>query len=131
MIIYITSLANITRGGHPKRRNHHRIIARVRSLKNLPGIGEPAIQGNHVATDVLVLLPDTVTYHLLGAGYLRTDSGPCDRQQRSSGSTTGARFLTKLRAPEGSTSQCQPSEAPGFKILLIHGQLFSMQLFPM
>ena len=31
-------------GGHPKIRNHHRIIAPVRSLKNLPGIGEPALQ---------------------------------------------------------------------------------------
>ena len=53
-------------GGHPKRRNHHRIIAPVRSLKNLPGIVEPALQRNHVATDVLVLLADTVTYHLRG-----------------------------------------------------------------
>ena len=53
-------------GGHPKRRNHHKIIAPVRSLKNLPGIGEPALQRNHVATDVLVLLADTVMYHLRG-----------------------------------------------------------------
>ena len=53
-------------GGHPKRRNHHRIIALVRSLKNLPGIGEPTLQRNHVATDVLVLLADTVMYHLRG-----------------------------------------------------------------
>ena len=53
-------------GGHPKIRNHHRIIAPVRSLKNLPGIVEPALQRNHVATDVLVLLADTVTYHLRG-----------------------------------------------------------------
>ena len=53
-------------GGHLKRRNHHMIIARVRSLKNLPGIVESALQRNHVATDVLVLLADTVTYHLRG-----------------------------------------------------------------
>src|SRR3954467_2053660 len=53
-------------GGHPKGRNHHRIIAPVRSLKNLPGILEPALQHNHVATDVLVLLANTVTYHLRG-----------------------------------------------------------------
>ena len=52
--------------GHPKRGNHHRIIARVRSLKNLPGIGEPDVQRNHVTTDVLVLLAETATYHLLG-----------------------------------------------------------------
>ena len=39
----------------------------MRSLKNLPGIGEPALKRNHVATDVLVLLADTVTYHLCGA----------------------------------------------------------------
>ena len=30
------------------------------------GIVEPALQRNHVATDVLVLLADTVTYHLRG-----------------------------------------------------------------
>src|SRR4051812_15675421 len=48
----------------PKGRNHHRIIAPVRSLKNLPGILEPALQRNHVRTDVLVLLANTVTYHL-------------------------------------------------------------------
>lgn len=53
-------------GGHPKRRNHHRIIAPVRSLKNLPGIVEPTLQRNHVAMDVLVLLADMVTYHLHG-----------------------------------------------------------------
>ena len=53
-------------GGHAKIRNHHRIIAPVRSLKNLPGILEPALQRHHVATDVLVLLADTVTYHLRG-----------------------------------------------------------------
>ena len=52
-------------GGHPKRRNHHR-IAPVRSLKNLPGIGELALQRNHVATNVLLLLADTVTYHIHG-----------------------------------------------------------------
>jgi choline dehydrogenase-like flavoprotein len=47
------------------------------------------------------------------AGCLRTKSGPRERHQRSSGSTTGPRvgFLTKLRAPKGSTSQCQPGEA--------------------
>ena len=83
-------------GGHPKRRNHHRIIAPVRSLENLPGIGEPALQRNHVATDVLVLLADTVTYHLRGASSLRTVTGPRDCHQRSFGSTTGW-LLTKLR----------------------------------
>ena len=45
---------------------HHRIIAPMRSLKNLSGIVEPALQRNHVETDVLVLLADTVTYHLRG-----------------------------------------------------------------
>src|SRR3954471_14077811 len=35
-------------------------------LKNLLGILEPALQRNHVATDVLVLLADMVTYHLRG-----------------------------------------------------------------
>jgi hypothetical protein len=53
-------------GGHPKRRNHHKIIAPVRSLKNLAGIVGPGLQRNYVATDVLVLLADTVTYHLRG-----------------------------------------------------------------
>ena len=53
-------------GGNPKIRNHHRIIARVMSLENLPGIGEPGIQRSHVAKDMLVLLPDTATYHLRG-----------------------------------------------------------------
>src|SRR5215216_7143489 len=66
MQIVYYRIIQFTRGGHPKRRNHHRIIAPVRSLKNLPGIGEPDVQRNHVATDVLVLLPDTVTYHLRG-----------------------------------------------------------------
>ena len=71
-IIHIASLINTARtvapdgyrrgGGHPKIRNHHRIIAPVRSLKNLLGI----VERNHVATDVLVLLADTVTYHLRG-----------------------------------------------------------------
>src|SRR3990170_3778694 len=53
-------------GGHPKRRNHHRIIAPMRSLENLPGIGEHVLQRKQVATDVRVLLADTVTYHLRG-----------------------------------------------------------------
>ena len=53
-------------GGHPKIRHHHMIIALVRPLKNLPGIVEPALQRNHVVTDMLVLLLDTVTYHLRG-----------------------------------------------------------------
>jgi hypothetical protein len=83
-------------GDHPKRRNHHRIIVQVTSLKNLPGIGEPNVQRNHVATDVIVLLPDTAMCHLLGG---------------RSGSTTRPWFLTSLRDPEGSTSQCQPGGA--------------------
>ena len=53
-------------GGHPQRRNHHGIIAPVRSLENLPGIGKPMLQRKQVATDVRVLLVDTVTYHLPG-----------------------------------------------------------------
>ena len=53
-------------GGHPKRRNHHRIIAKVRSLENLPGIGEPMLQHKQVATDVCALLAETVMYHLRG-----------------------------------------------------------------
>ncbi|KAI5004734.1 hypothetical protein ZWY2020_031977, partial [Hordeum vulgare] len=36
-----------------------KIIALVRSPKNLPGMLEPALQRNHVATDVLILLADT------------------------------------------------------------------------
>ena len=55
-----------TGGGHPKRRNHHRIIAAMRSLENLLGIGEHVLQCNQVATDVRVLLANTVTYHLRG-----------------------------------------------------------------
>ena len=53
-------------GGHLQRRNHHGIIAPVRSLENLPGIGEPVLQRKQVATDVRVLLTDTVTHHLRG-----------------------------------------------------------------
>ena len=53
-------------GGHPQRRNHHGIIAQVRSLENLPGIGEPVLQRKQVATDVRVLLTDMVTHHLCG-----------------------------------------------------------------
>ena len=34
--------------------------------EKLSGIVEPTLQRNHVATDVLVLLADTVTYHLHG-----------------------------------------------------------------
>ena len=53
--------------GHPQRRNHHGIIAPVRSPKNLPGIGEQhVLQCKQVATDVRVLLTDTVTHHLRG-----------------------------------------------------------------
>ena len=52
--------------GHPKKRNYHRIIAPVRSLENLPGIGEPVLQRKQLATDVRVLLADKVTYHLHG-----------------------------------------------------------------
>ena len=50
----------------PKEKDHHRIIAAVTSLKNLPGIVEPSLQRNHVATDVLIFNADTVTYHLRG-----------------------------------------------------------------
>ena len=53
-------------GGHPQRRNHHRIIAPVRSLENLPGIGEPVLQRKQVATDVRILLTNTMTHDLLG-----------------------------------------------------------------
>src|SRR4051812_30610842 len=94
----------------PKGRNHHRITAPVRSLKNLPGILEPALQRNHVPTDVLVLLADMVTYHLRGSGSLGTVTGPRDRHQTRIGSTTGW-LLTKLRPPEGSASQYHPGGA--------------------
>ena len=46
-----------------------------------------------------------------GAGSLCTERGPRDRHQRRSGSTTSPGFLTKLRVPEASTSQCQPGGA--------------------
>ena len=52
--------------GHPQRRNHHGIIAPVRSLENLTGIGEPVLQRKQVAMDVRVLLTDTVMHHLRG-----------------------------------------------------------------
>ena len=52
--------------GHPQRRNHHGIIAPVRSLENLLGIGEPVLQRKQVAMDVRVLLAETVMYHLRG-----------------------------------------------------------------
>jgi hypothetical protein len=68
--------------------------------------------------DVLVLLSDTTMYHLLGAGSLCVDSGPRDRHQRRSGSTTRPGFLTKLRAPKGNTSQCQPGGAQSRTSLL-------------
>ena len=45
-----------------------------------------------------------------GDSSLSTDAGPRDRHQRSSGSTTGW-LLTKLRSPEGSTTQYQPGGA--------------------
>ena len=93
-------------GGHPKRRNHHRIIALVRSLKNLPGIVEPGLQRNHVATTVLILLADMVTYHLCGVRKPRHRH----RHQTRIGSTTGC-LLTNLRPPKGSTSQYQPGRA--------------------
>ena len=82
----------------------------MRSLKNMSGIVEPALQRNHVATDVLVLLADTVTYHLRVSGSLGTVTGPRDRHQTRIGSTTGW-LLTNLRPPKGSTSQNQPGEA--------------------
>ena len=107
----IAPLDSVGRGGHPKRRNHHRIITPVRSPKNLPGIGEPAVrQRNQVGLDVRVRLRDTVLYHLSGDSSLSTDAGPRDCHQRSSGSTTGW-LLTKLRSPEGSTTQYQPDGA--------------------
>ena len=53
-------------GGHSQRRNYHRIIAPMRSLENLPGIGEPVLQRKQVAMDVRVLLTDMVTHHLRG-----------------------------------------------------------------
>ena len=45
------------------------------------------------------------------AGSLCTERGPRDGHHRRSGSTTSPGFLTKLRVPEGSTSQCQPGGA--------------------
>ena len=71
----------------------------MRSLKNLPGIVEPALQRNHVATDVLVLL-GTVTR-------------PRDRHQTSIGSTTGW-LLTNLRSQKVAHPQTIPTEpSPG------------------
>ena len=46
-----------------------------------------------------------------GAGSLCIKRGPRDCHQTRSGSTTSPGFLTKLRVPEGSTSQCQPGGA--------------------
>ena len=79
--------------------------------KNLPVVVTLPLQQMHVATDVLVLVPDTLTYHLLGAGSLATECGPQDRHQTRSGSTTSPGILTKLRVPEDSTSQRLPGGA--------------------
>ena len=49
---------------HPKMWNAHRII-RV-PHKKPPGVVILRIQQPHVSPDVLVLLPDAATYHLLG-----------------------------------------------------------------
>ena len=100
-----------TAGGHPKRRNHHRIIAPVRSPENLPGIGERhVLQRKQVATDVRVLLTDTVMPHLRRVLKPLDRTGPHDRHQRRFGSTTGW-LLTNLRPPVGSASQYHPGGA--------------------
>ena len=64
--------ADAAEGGHPKRRNHHELVARVRFLKNLPGHAWPGAQRRQIATDVLVLLPDTLAYDPLGGRLLIT-----------------------------------------------------------
>ena len=100
----------IAGGGHPKIRNDHRIIALVRSLKNLPGIVEPALQRNHVATDVLVLLADMVTYHLRGV--LKPLDRHWPKQPPPKKVRVNDRLAPHQAAPlQGSTSQYQPGEA--------------------
>jgi hypothetical protein len=95
-------------------RNHHRSIARVRSLKIVPGTGEPGVQRYHVETDVLVLLPNTAGYHLLGVGSLCYDAGTYGRHQRSSGSTTGPGFLLSSMSRKAATPSASPAEpSPG------------------
>ena len=97
-------------GGHPKRRNHHRIIAPVRSLENLPCIGEPELQRNQVAMDVRVLLAETVSYHLRGVLKPLDHHWPMRPPPKKVRVNDG---LTPHQAapPVGSTSKYQPSGA--------------------
>ena len=88
----------------------------MRSLKNLPGIVEPALQRNHVATDVLVLLADTVTYHLHGvrkpapslAHATATKQG--SGQRRADSSPTYAH--RKVAPPKTSPAEPSPGHGP-------------------
>ena len=97
-------------GGYPQRKNHHRIIAPVRSLENLPGIGEPVLQRKQVATDVRALLTDTVTHHLRGV------LEPLDRQCPTRPPPKKVRVNDRLAPhqsapPVGSASQYHPGGA--------------------
>src|SRR3954466_11361066 len=91
-------------------RNHHRIIAPVRSLKNLLGILEPALQRNHVPTDVLVLLADTVTYHLRGVRKPRHRHWPT-RPPPNKDRVNDGLAPHQPTPPEGSASQYHPGGA--------------------
>ena len=86
------------------------IIAPVRSLKNLPGIVEPALQRNHVATDVLVLLADTVTYHLRGVRKPRHRHWPT-RPPPNKDRVNDRLAPHQATPPEGSASQYHPGGA--------------------
>ena len=97
-------------GGHPQRRNHHGIIAPVRSLENLPGIGEHVLQRKQVATDVRVLLTNTVTHHHHGV------LEPLDRHWPTRPPPKKVRVNDRLAPhqpapPVGSASQYHPGGA--------------------
>ncbi|KAI5015837.1 hypothetical protein ZWY2020_059376 [Hordeum vulgare] len=91
---------------------------------------EPALQRNHVATDVLILL-DTVAYHLCGVRSLGTLNS-LDRHQTRIGSTTSW-LLTNLRPPEATSSPmqftpCTPGKFPNSSTVGRALQIYSIKI---
>ena len=95
----------------------------MRSLKNLPGIVEPALQRNHVATDVLVLLADTVTYHLRGVRKPRHRHWPTRPPPQGSGQRRAGSSPTyahrKVAPPKTSPAEPSPGHGPSDQVGLL------------
>ena len=93
-------------------------------MENLPGIVEPAHQRNHVATDVLVLLADAVTYHLPGVWKPRHRHWPTrpppNKDQVNDGLAPHQPTPRKVAAPKTSPAEPSPGHGPSGDACVLH-----------